>query len=54
LMAATTWQLGLASLVDLLTILMAFVSLGLLLRFKFNATWLIVAGALIGLAAHLI
>jgi chromate transporter len=52
LMAATTWQLGRASLIDPLTILAALLSLVLLLRFKVNATWLIVAGAALGLAAH--
>jgi chromate transporter len=49
LMAATAWQLGRASLVDPLTILIAGVSLVILLRFRINATWLIVAGAVVGL-----
>jgi len=49
LMAAVTWQLGRASLVDLPTILIALVSLGLLLRFKLNSTWLILGGAAVGL-----
>ncbi len=49
LMAAVTWQLGRASLTDLLTGLMALVSFGLLVRFKTNSTWLIAGGALIGL-----
>jgi chromate transporter len=49
LMAAVTWQLGRASLTDLLTGLMALISFGLLGRFKINSTWLIVGGALIGL-----
>ena len=49
LMAAVTWQLGRASLTDLLTGLMALVSFGLLVRFKINSTWLIAGGALIGL-----
>jgi chromate transporter len=52
LMAVTTWQLGLVSLVDPLTILVAFVSLMLLLRFKINATWLIAAGAILGVLIH--
>jgi chromate transporter len=52
LMAATTWQLGRASLIDPLTILAAFTSLVILLRFKVNATWLIIAGAVLGLVAH--
>ncbi len=49
LMAAVTWQLGRASLTDLLTVLMAVISFGLLGRFKINSTWLIAGGALIGL-----
>ena len=49
LMAAVSWQLGLASLTDPLTILIAIVSFVLLIRFKVNSTWLIAGGALIGL-----
>jgi chromate transporter len=49
LMAAVTWQLGRASLIDLPTILTALVSLGVLLRFKVNSTWLIGGGAIVGL-----
>lgn len=49
LMAAVTWQLGRASLIDLLTIVMALASFGLLFRFKVNSTWLIAGGAMIGL-----
>ena len=47
LMAAVTWRLGQASLVDPLTILIALVSLGLLVRFKVNTTWLFAGGALL-------
>jgi chromate transporter len=54
LMAAVTWQLGQASLVDPLTIVVALAVFGLLLRFKINSTWLILAGALIGLLARLL
>jgi hypothetical protein len=54
LMAAVTWQLGQASLVDLLTIVVALAAFGLLLRFRINSTWLILAGALIGLAARIL
>jgi chromate transporter len=50
LMAAVTVELGRASLVDWPTIMMALASLALLLRFKVNSTWLIVGGALAGLA----
>lgn len=48
LMAAVTWQLGRASLVDLRTIVLALVSLGLMIRYRVNPTWLIAGGALIG------
>ena len=51
LMAAVTGQLARASLIDTLTVALAAASLLLLLRFRINATWLILAGALIGLAA---
>jgi chromate transporter len=49
LMGAVTWQLGRSSLTDPLTILIALVSLGLLIRSKVNSTWLIAGGALLGL-----
>lgn len=49
LMAAVTWQLGNASLIDPMTILIALASLVLLIHFKANSTWLILGGALIGL-----
>lgn len=48
LMGAVTWQLGRASLVDPLTILIALASWGLLVRFKLNSTWLIALGAAMG------
>ena len=54
LMAAVTWQLGRASLIDPLTVLIGLVSLGLLVRFKVNSTWLILGGATIGLLKALI
>ena len=49
LMAAVTWQLARASLVDPLTIVVAIASLVLLARFRLNSTWLIAGGVLIGL-----
>lgn len=49
LMAAVTWQLGRASLIDPATILIALVSFIVLIRFRVNSTWLIVSGAIIGL-----
>ena len=49
LMTAVTFQLGSASLIDLPTILIALISLGVLLRFKIKPTWLIAGGAIFGL-----
>jgi chromate transporter len=53
LMTAVTFQLGISSLFDFPTILIALISLGLLLRFKFNPTWLVAGGALAGLLIQL-
>ena len=49
LMAAVTWTLGRASLVDPLTVLIALASSLLLLRFRVNSAWLVGAGAVAGL-----
>jgi chromate transporter len=54
LMAAVTWQIGQASLVDMLTVLMTLAALILLQRYKLNSTWLIIGGALIGLLKFLV
>jgi chromate transporter len=51
LMAAVTVELGVDALIDPLTIGLAAAALVLLIRFKINATWLIVAGGVIGLIA---
>ena len=48
LMTAVTIQIGIASLIDLPTILISLISLGLLLRFRLNPTWLIAGGAFAG------
>jgi chromate transporter len=53
LMAAVTWQLGRAAIVDAVTALLALVAAVLLLRWKVNSTWLVLGGALIGLAYRL-
>ena len=50
LMAFVTFQLGRASLVDGATCLLAVVTALVLLRFKVSSTWMILAGALVGLA----
>lgn len=54
LMAVVTWSIGRDSITDLPTVLIALVSLLLLVRFKVNATWLIAAGALIGVVFALL
>jgi chromate transporter len=48
LMAAVTWQLGRAALVDRTTIALAGLSLLTLTVFRINSAWLIAAGAMIG------
>jgi chromate transporter len=50
LMAAVTWQLGRTAIVDIATAVTAIVAFGFLLRFRMNSAWLVVAGALLGLA----
>ncbi len=52
LMAAVTWQLGRAALVDLLTVGLALLSAIALFRFKVNPTWLVVGGGVVGLLFH--
>jgi len=54
LMAAVTWQLGRASLVDPLTIVMSLAAFGLLVRYQVNSTWLIAGGAAIGILRMLL
>jgi chromate transporter len=51
LMAVVAWQLGRASLVDVPTAVLAVTSAALLIRFRVNSTWLILAGACLGLLA---
>src|ERR1700733_38646 len=51
LMAAVTWQLGRASLIDAITVLIAVASLIVLLRFHVNSVWLILLGGITGLIA---
>ena len=50
LMAVVAVQLGRAALVDGLTIGLGIAAAALLLRFRLNATWLILGGAVVGLA----
>ena len=51
LMVVVTFQLARSALIDWVTILLATISAGLLIRFKVNSAWLVLAAALIGLAA---
>lgn len=52
LMAVVTVQLGRAALVDLPTLVLALVAAVLLVRFKPNATWLVLGGACAGWVVH--
>lgn len=54
LMAGVLWELGRAAIVDVPTIVIAVVAGALLIRYKVNATYLIVGGAVIGLARLLL
>jgi len=51
LMAGVTWQLGSAAIVDWLTALLAIGAIIVLLRFKLNSAWLVLAGGVVGLLA---
>ena len=53
LMAAVSWQLARASIVDWLTAALAVGALAVLLRWRLNSAWLVLAGAAVGLIAHL-
>jgi chromate transporter len=48
-MAAVTWQLGRASLVDPPTAILALAAFMILLSFRINSAWLVLAGGLVGL-----
>jgi chromate transporter len=49
LMAGVTWQLGQEAIVDGLTLLLAVTAAIMLLRFKLNSAWLVLAGGIVGL-----
>lgn len=51
LMIAVTWQLGRAAVVDLLTAGIGAVSAFVLIRFRLNSAWLVLAGGCMGLIA---
>lgn len=52
LMAVVTVQLGRAALVDLPTVVLSAVAAVVLVRFKPNATWLVLGGAAVGFLTH--
>jgi chromate transporter len=52
LMAAVTWELGRASLVGVVTVLLTVASLIALLRFRWNSGWLLLTGAIVGLITN--
>ena len=51
LMAAVAWQLAITSIVDALTLVLALVAAVVLIRWKLNSAWLVLAGGAIGLAS---
>jgi chromate transporter len=51
LMGVVTWQLGRAAVVDVPTALLALGAAVLLLRYRVNSTWLVLFGALAGIAS---
>jgi chromate transporter len=54
LMAAVTLQLGQDALIDPLTVGLALAAAVVLFRFRINATWLILAGGLVGLLRYVL
>jgi chromate transporter len=54
LMAAVSYQLGRSAIVDWVTIGLATASAVLLLRFRVNSVWLVLGGAVIGVAARML
>lgn len=53
-MAGGRAELSLSALVDPLTVGIAVAALVLLARFRINSTWLVLAGAAVGLLASLV
>jgi chromate transporter len=49
LMAAVTWELGRAAVVDWFTVVLAAVAAVLLVRYRVNSAWLVLGGAVVGL-----
>ncbi len=53
LMAGVTYTLGRAAVIDWVTVVVAILSAIALFQFKLNSAWLVLAGAVAGLALHL-
>jgi chromate transporter len=51
LMAAVTWQLGRAAVIDWFTAVLALISVVLVFRLKINSAWLVLGGGIIGLVS---
>jgi chromate transporter len=54
LMAAVSYQLGRSAIVDWVTIGLGIASAVLLLRFRINSAWLVLGGAIVGIAARML
>jgi len=54
LMAAVSYQLGRAAIVDWVTVGLAIAGAILLLRFRINSAWLVLGGALVGIASQFV
>ena len=54
LMAAVTWQLGRAAVIDWSTAILALISAVLVFRLKINSAWLVLGGGIIGLLSKLL
>ncbi len=52
LMAVVAWELGRASIVDWMTLMILVMSAGLLLRFRINSAWIICGAGLVGWLAR--
>ncbi|MGI6740326.1 MAG: chromate efflux transporter [Brevefilum sp.] len=50
LMVGVTWEISRTALIDPITVIIALVGLIVLLKYKISAAWLVIVGALIGLA----
>ena len=49
LMAAVTWELGRAAIVDWRTVLLAVAAAALLIRYRVNSAWLVLGGGVLGI-----